>query len=155
MVEYEASGLFYEEFEEGRSWRTAARTVGESDVSAFSALTGDYTYLHTDARGAAQTPFGERVAHGLLGLSFLIGLVTRLGVIEGTVEAFLGLEWRFRGPIRFGDTIHGEVAVKSRRVSSKGQGLVTLALRLLNQRDETIHEGDVTIMVARREKGGG
>ncbi len=152
-MERVTTGLFYEEFEEGRSWRTAARTVGESDVNAFSALTGDYTYLHTDAEGAAQTPFGQRVAHGLLGLSFLMGLVTRLGIIEGTVEAFLGLEWRFRGPILFGDTISGEVVVKSRRVSSKGKGLVTLALRLLNQRREVIHEGDVTIMVERKEKG--
>ena len=64
----------------------------------------------------------------------------------------MGLEWRFRGPIRFGDTIAGEVVVKSRRISSKGQGLVTLALKLLNQRDELIHEGDVTIMVERKEK---
>ncbi len=151
-MEYEATGLFYEDFAEGRAWRTAARTIGESDVNAFSALTGDYTYLHTDAEAAAETPFGERVAHGLLGLSFLMGLVTRLGIIEGTVEAFLGLEWRFRGPIRLGDTICGEVAVKSRRVSSKGQGLVTFAMRLLNQKNETIHEGDVTIMVERRGK---
>lgn len=153
-MEHVRTGLFYEEFEEGRSWRTAARTIGESDVGAFSALTGDYTYLHTDAEGAAQTQFGQRVAHGLLGLSFLMGLVTRLGIIEGTVEAFLGLEWRFRGPILFGDTIAGEVVVKSRRVSSKGKGLVTLALRLLNQRREVIHEGDVTIMVERKEAGG-
>ncbi len=151
-MEYRATGLFYEEFEEGRSWKTAARTIGESDVNAFSALTGDYTYLHTDAEAAAKTPFGQRVAHGLLGLSFLIGLVTRLGIIEGTVEAFLGLEWCFRGPILFGDTIYGEVAVKSRRISSKEQGLVTLALRLVNQRKEIIHEGDVTIMVERKDK---
>ena len=151
-MKYEATGLFYEEFEVGRSWKTAGRTIGESDVNAFSALTGDSTYLHTDAEAAAKTPFGERVGHGLLGLSFLMGLVTRLGIIEGTVEAFLGLAWRFRGPIRFGDTIAGEVVVKSRRISSKGQGLVTFSLTLLNQRDERIHEGDVTIMVERREK---
>ena len=151
-MEYEATGLFFEEFEEGRAWKTAARTIGESDVNAFSALTGDYTYLHTDAEAAAETPFGERVAHGLLGLSFLMGLVTRLGIIEGTVEAFLGLQWRFRGPIRFGDTISGEVVVKSKRISSKGQGIVTLSLTLLNQSDELIHEGNVTIMVERREK---
>ena len=83
-MEYEATGLFYEEFEVGRAWKTAARTIGESDVNAFSALTGDYTYLHTDAEAAARTPFGERVGHGLLGLSFLMGLVTRLGIVEGT-----------------------------------------------------------------------
>ena len=82
----------------GRAWKTAARTIGESDVNAFSALTGDYTYLHTDAEAAAKTPFGERVGHGLLGLSFLMGLVTRLGIVEGTVEAFLGVEWRFPRP---------------------------------------------------------
>ena len=71
--------------------KTAARTIGESDVNAFSALTGDYTYLHTDAEAAAKTPFGERVGHGLLGLSFLMGLVTRLGDYRGDGRGVFGL----------------------------------------------------------------
>ncbi len=150
-MDYQPTGLYFEEFEVGRIWRTAARTIGEADVSAFAGLTGDHTYLHTDAETASRTPFGGRIAHGLLCLSCLSGLVTRLGIMEGTVEAFMGLEFRFRKPIMFGDTVHGEVEVKGKRISSKGMGLVTLALRLKNQKDETTQEGDFTLMIARRE----
>lgn len=150
-MEYQPTGLYFEEFEVGRSWRTAARTIGESDVAAFSGLSGDYTFLHTDAEMATRTPFGGRIVHGLLGLSCLSGLVTRLGILEGTVEAFMGLEFSFRKAIMFGDTVYGEVEVKSKRISSGGMGLVTLALKLKNQKDETTQEGDFTLMIARRE----
>ena len=102
-------GLYYEDFAEGRSWTTPSRALGEAEVMAFAELSGDRTYLHTDAEAAARGPFGERVAHGLLGLSVLSGLMINLGIVEGTVEAFLGLAWRFTGPIRFGDQVRGEI----------------------------------------------
>jgi len=147
------TGLHYEDFEPGRAWRTAGRTVGEAEVAAFAGLSGDYTYLHTDAEAAARSPFGGRIAHGLLGLAVLSGLMTRLGILEGTVEAFLGLEWRFRGAVRIGDTVRGEIEVKERRLSRKGQGLVTLALQMRNQKDEVVQEGEFILMVAKRGEG--
>lgn len=150
-MDYTPTGLYFEEFEIGQTWRTAARTIGEADVSAFSGLTGDYTYLHTDQETAVRTPFGGRIAHGLLGLSYLSGLVTRLGILEGTVEAFMGLKFGFRKAIMFGDTIHGEIEVKEKRISSKGQGLLTLAMRLKNQKDELVQEGEFVLMMALRE----
>ncbi|MBT3351111.1 MAG: dehydratase [Nitrospinaceae bacterium] len=146
-MEFEPTGLGYDDFEVGRTWCTAARTVGEADVTAFAGLTGDYTYLHTDAQSAAKTPFGGRIAHGLLGLSYLSGLVSRLGILEGTVEAFMGLEMKFRGAIMFDDTVHAEVEVREKRISSKGQGLVTLGMTLKNQRDETVQEGQFVLMM--------
>ena len=147
-------GLYYEDFAEGRAWTTPARALGEAEVMAFSDLSGDRTYLHTDAEAAARGPFGERIAHGLLGLSVLSGLMINLGILEGTAEAFLGLDWRFTGPIRFGDQVRGEIAVKGRRLSRKGQGLVTFALKMKNQKDETVQEGEFTLMVRRKEKTG-
>ncbi len=150
-MDYQLTGLYFEQFKVGRTWRTAARTIGEADVSAFAGLTGDYTCLHTDGETASRSPFGGRIAHGLLGLSCLSGLVTRLGIIEGTVEAFMGLDFRFRKAIMFGDTIHGEVEVKEKRISSKGQGLVTLSLKLKNQKDETAQEGDFVLIIAQKE----
>ncbi len=147
---YEPTGLHYEDFEVGRSWRTAARTIGEADVTAFAGLTGDYTYLHTDAESASDSPFGARIAHGLLGLSYLSGLVARMGILEGTVEAFMGLEMKFRKAIMFDDTVHAEVEVRDKRVTSKGQGLVTLGLTLKNQRDEPVQEGEFVLMMAQK-----
>jgi acyl dehydratase len=143
-------GLFYEDLDEGRAWTTAARALGEAEVRAFADLSGDHTWLHTDAEAAARGPFGERIAHGLLGLSVLSGLMMEMGFLAGTVEAFLGLDWRFAGPIRFGDRVRGEVAVRSKRLSRKGQGIVTFGLKLVNQKDELVQEGEFTLMVRRR-----
>jgi len=144
-------GLFYEDLTEGRAWVTPERALGEAEVMAFAELSGDRTHLHTDAEAAARGPFGERIAHGLLGLSALSGLMMGMGFLEGTVEAFLGLAWRFTGPIRFGDRVRGEIAVKAKRLSRKGQGLVTFGLKMKNQRDEVVQEGEFTLMVRRRE----
>ena len=143
-------GLFYEDLTEGRAWVTPERALGEAEVMAFADLSGDHTYLHTDPEAAARGPFGERIAHGLLGLSALSGLMMEMDFLKGTVEAFLGLAWRFTGPIRFEDRVRGEIAVQSRRLSRKGQGIVTFDLKLKNQKDETVQEGEFTLMVRRR-----
>jgi acyl dehydratase len=62
---YRLRGLAYEEWEEGRDYVTAARTVTEADVSTFAGLSGDFNPLHTDETFAATTPFGKRIAHGM------------------------------------------------------------------------------------------
>ena len=53
--------------------------VGRSDVVQFAGLSGDYNQLHTDAEFAKGTPYGQRIAHGLLGLSIASGLAARAG----------------------------------------------------------------------------
>ncbi|MCJ7537760.1 MAG: hypothetical protein MUO57_19720, partial [Anaerolineales bacterium] len=60
------TSLYFEEFEVGQSISTVGRTVTEADIVAFAALSNDWTRIHTDAVYAAQHPFGQRVAHGLL-----------------------------------------------------------------------------------------
>ena len=59
-------GYYFEEFEIGFAAESASRTITETDVMLFAGLSGDYNQLHTDAEFAKGTPFGERVAHGLL-----------------------------------------------------------------------------------------
>ena len=93
-------GLYFEEFSVGDSIRSSSRTITETDIVNFAGLTGDWNQLHTDAEFAAQTPYKARIAHGALGLSIATGLVTRLGVVEGTAIAFRGIEeWKFSRPI--------------------------------------------------------
>lgn len=141
-------GQYFEEFEIGDAVETVGRTITETDIVLFAGLSGDYTQLHTDAEYAKETLFGERVAHGLLGLSVASGLATRLGFIEGTVEAFTGLEWRFRGPVKIGDTIHAQFRVqKKKEMRRLGGGFVTMAVTVLNQRDETVQKGTWTFLV--------
>jgi len=141
-------GRYFEEFEIGYTVETAGRTVTESDVMRFAALSGDYHQLHTDAEYASDTRFGERIAHGLLGLSIVSGLSSRLGFGDGTVEAFTSLEWKFRGPIRFGDTIRARFEVKRKKEMARlGGGFVVLDVVVLNQEDEVVQKGAWTLLV--------
>jgi len=141
-------GRYFEEFEVGDQVETAARTITETDIVLFAGLSGDYNQLHTDAEFAKGTIFGERVAHGLLGLTVASGLTGRLGFIEGTAQAFTGLEWKFRGPIKIGDTIRVQARVRKKKaMSSLGGGFVTFDVAILNQRDETVQKGAWTVLI--------
>ena len=82
------AGLYFEEFSVGQSVTTLGRTLSEDAIFSFAGLTGDYNQIHTDAEFAKSSPFGQRVAHGLLGLSIASGLAMRTGILEGTVIAF-------------------------------------------------------------------
>ena len=144
--------LFFEDFKEGQTWKTNLRNISESDVLSFAELTGDNTYLHTNEVLASKGPFGQRISHGLLGLSVLIGLVTQMGIVETSIEAFLGVNWSFKGPIYFNDTVNGKLKVLKSRKSKKGKGLVTFKVSLLNNLDTVLQEGDVTFMIKLKEK---
>ena len=97
-------GLYFDEFEQGQVVTSPGRTITEADVVAFAALSGDYNQLHTDAEFARATPYGQRIAHGLLGLAAASGLAARAGFIEGTTQAFVGLTCRTKAPVFIGDT---------------------------------------------------
>jgi acyl dehydratase len=135
-------GRYFEEIEVGERFESPARTVTETDVTMFAGLSGDYNQLHTDTEFAKGTRFGERIAHGLLVLSIASGLVTRLGFIEGTVQAFMGLDWKFRGPVLIGDTVRVRVEVRRKRAMPRlGGGFIFLDVVVLNQRDEQVQKG--------------
>ena len=142
-------GLYFEEFQVGDEIESVGRTITEADIVAFAALSGDWTQIHTDAEYARRTQFGERIAHGLLGLSIASGLAVRLGFIEDTVIAFMKLgNWQFRAPIRIGDTIRVRATVQETKPMRRlGGGYVTFKVAILNQRDETVQRGTWTMLV--------
>jgi acyl dehydratase len=147
------SGLYFSEFSVGQELETPARTMTESDIVQFAGLSGDYNPLHTNAEFAKGTPYGERIAHGLLGLSMASGLAARAGFIEGTAQAFIGVDWKFKAPILIGDTIRLHVTVKRKRaVPSMGGGMVVFSLEVLNQDDETTQEGEWTLLIREKEE---
>lgn len=145
-------GLFFEDIELNVPVETMARTITEADIVLFAGLTGDYNPIHTDAVFAAQQPFGERIAHGLLIVSIVSGLAYRLGLLEGTADALTGIEWKFRGPVKIGDTIRARLmASKKRALPGHSGGLVTFDVTVLNQRDEEVQKGSWTVVVRGRE----
>lgn len=151
----ESRGLYFEDFEDGMALETRARTVSETDIVNFAGLSGDFNPMHTDAVYAEETQFGQRVAHGLLGLSIASGLAYQLGFLEGTVIAFTALDWKFRAPVFIGDTIHAAVKVSKRRpMKAAGGGFVTFDIEVRNQRDEVTQKGSWTVLVASRPGAG-
>jgi acyl dehydratase len=84
----ENRGRYFEEFAVGQTYTSVGRTITEHDVMTFAGLSGDYNQIHTDAEFAKLTPYGQRIAHGLLGLAIASGLAMRTGILEGTVLAF-------------------------------------------------------------------
>lgn len=142
-------GYYFEEFTVGQRITTAARTVTEGDVVTFAGLSGDFNQIHTDAEFSKNTPFKQRVAHGLLCLSIASGLAMRTGVLEGTVLAFREINtWKFSSPVFLGDTIHVELEIlETKALPRLGGGSVVIELSVKNQRGETPMKGTWTVLV--------
>jgi len=143
-------GMYFEEFEVGQRVVSAGRTVTESDIVNFAGLSGDYNQIHTDAAFSQNSPFGQRVAHGLLGLSIASGLAVQTGVMEGTVIAFREINnWKFIKPIFIGDTIHVVMEIlETRPLRRIGGGAIVIELDVKNQNDDTVMKGTWTVLIA-------
>jgi 3-hydroxybutyryl-CoA dehydratase len=118
------------------SFVSRARTVTEADVVAFAALTGDWHPQHSDAVWAAESAFGERIAHGMLIVSLAVGLVDfdpqRVVALRRIREVV------FKRPVRLGDTIHVEGSEGDRRPVGDDTFLVAWNWRIVNQDDELV-----------------
>src|SRR5215207_8216934 len=108
-------GLYYEDVVDGHKMMTRGRTITEADIVQFAGLTGDYNPMHTDAEYMKQSAFGQRIAHGMLTLSYAVGQIYQLGWMERTVLAFRGLEMKFSLTVFIGDTIHVQLTVKEKK----------------------------------------
>jgi acyl dehydratase len=152
MSEYKPRGLYFEEFEVGQQFYSASRTVTESDIVSFAGISGDFNQIHTDSQFAGNTPYGQRIAHGLLVTSIASGLIAQSGLIEGTVLAFREISnWKFAKPTFIGDTVHVEVAVKNTKALRRlGGGAVEIAVSVLNQNDEVVMKGLWTVLILSR-----
>ena len=130
------------ELEPGAAFKTRARTITESDLVSFAALTGDWHPQHADADWAAASRFGSRVAHGMLVISYAVGLI---GFDPERVVALRGLDGIvFKRPVAIGDTIHVEGAVDGLRPLDDENALLDMSWRILNQRGATVARAKVT-----------
>ncbi|MDH3944448.1 MAG: MaoC/PaaZ C-terminal domain-containing protein [Anaerolineae bacterium] len=142
-------GMYFEEFEVGQKILTVGRTVTETDVVNFAGVSADFNEAHTNSEYGKATPFGQRVAHGLLGLSIASGLAWQTGILEGTIFAFRQIDgWKFVKPVLIGDTIHVEMEVVSTKAIPRlGGGSVMIELDVQNQNGETVMKGEWTTLI--------
>lgn len=145
----------FDELEIGESLLTARRTITEADVVNFANLSGDHFYAHVDKIGAAESFFGERVAHGYFVVSAAAGLFVDPGV--GPVIANYGMEnLRFIEPVKIGDTL--QVRLTCKRKTAKPQksaedrpvGVVEWAVEVLNQHKQSVALYSILTLVARK-----
>jgi acyl dehydratase len=149
---------YFEDFQVGDRIISPARTITESDIGLFAALTGDWHAVHTDAEYAKHTMFGERVAHGLLVLAIGSGLMFQAGergVPRSTIALYGVEKSRFVAPTKIGDTIHVEAEVVQASVIDECRGLIAFAHRVLNQRGEEVLTYISKLVVGRRSSAPG
>jgi len=131
--------LYFEDFTAGVEHVTRGRTITESDIMNFAGLSGDFIELHTNEEYARRSPFGRRIAHGMLTLSVSVGLMTRMNLITDTVVAFYGIDkLRFVKPVFIGDTIHVRKKVVDAMAKGGEAGVVTFDTTVLNQNQEPV-----------------
>ena len=145
-------GMYFEEFEVGQEIQTSARTITETDIVNFAGLSGDFNFIHTNAEAAKATPFGARVAHGMLVASIATGLAVQQGFIDGTTLAFRELSWRFTKPVFIGDTVQVQVNISETKPMARlGGGLVTFDAKVINQNGEVVHKGEWKMLIKSKE----
>ncbi|HOB06169.1 MAG TPA: MaoC/PaaZ C-terminal domain-containing protein [Propionibacteriaceae bacterium] len=83
-----------------------SKTVSESDVYLFAGITGDLSRNHVDEAYMATTPYGGRIAHGMLVLSYASNTSTMIQTIAQRDCVSYGYDRvRFTAAVRIGDTI--------------------------------------------------
>ena len=144
-------GMYFEDFEAGLEIHSGARTITETDIVNFAGLSGDFNFIHIDAEASKETPFGQRVAHGMLVASIATGLAVQQGFIDGTTLAFRELSWKFTKPVLIGDTIRLQVKViETKAMPRMGGGLVTFEARVVNQHEDVVHKGEWRMLIKSR-----
>ena len=148
------AGLYFEEFTVGQSVKTIGRTISEDAIFSFAGLTGEFNQIHTDAAFASKTQFGQRIAHGLLGMSISVGLIMQTGMLEGTVLAFREIQdWRFVKPFFIGDTVHAVLTIAETKALPRiGGGPLIASVEARNQNDEVCLQGTLNLLVLSKPK---
>ena len=138
----------FEDFQVGEVFRSYARTITESDLVTFTNFAGLKLPLFIDEEFArTQTPYGGRIAPGLLTASIAAGMME--SVLGPYTLAALGLDkFRFSVPVRPGDTLRAEITVDAKRDTSDGErGVLSITTRVTNQKAELALQFQTTLLM--------
>lgn len=120
---------------------STAKTVTEADIILFSGVSTDVNPVHIDEAFAATTPFGGRIAHGMLSASFISAVLANKLPGPGTI--YLGQTLRFKAPVKPGDTVTATVTVKEVIAAKKRIILDTVC----TVNGKVVIEGEATTML--------
>jgi acyl dehydratase len=86
-----------------------SREVSALDIQRFTEISGDRNPLHYDEDAARASRFGEIIVQGGVTSAILNAVVAE--DLPGPGSVFLEVQWRFKAPVRPGDTITGRVEI--------------------------------------------
>jgi acyl dehydratase len=141
------NGVFGSGFDQlavGDEFETGSRVIYEADLSAFSDLTGDHHPLHTDPEWAAQSPFGSRIAHGMMLLSYSVGLAP---IDPDRVVALRGFDRVvFKRPVHLGDSIALRGRIQELKEVDGENGLARMLWTVVNDDGKTVLRANAEIL---------
>lgn len=119
-----------------------SKTITDEDIFAFAEVTGDHNPVHLNDEYAAKTRFGGRIAHGMLSASLISAVLANK--LPGAGSVYLSQTLKFVKPVFPDDTVTARVTVTEIR---DDKPIVKLETVCLNQRDETVLQGEATVLV--------
>jgi 3-hydroxybutyryl-CoA dehydratase len=136
-------GLYFDELSLGQT-AEVSHVVGAADIEAFAAVSGDHNPVHMDEAFAKSTPFGGRIAHGMLSAAYISAVLGN--DLPGPGAIYLSQSLRFRRPVKIGDPVTARVTVKA---LDEAKGHATFETVCLVG-GKTVVDGEALIMVPRR-----
>ncbi len=130
---------YLDELQPGMTAETA-KTITEADILMYAAVSTDTNPVHIDAEAAAKTPFGQRIAHGMLSAGLISAVLGTKLPGPGTI--YLGQTMRFRAPVKIGDTVTAKVEVTAVDMAKKRATLKTECFVAGN----VVIEGEAVVM---------
>ena len=112
----------------------------------FVAVSGDTNPVHIDEEYARTTPFGQRIAHGLL----TAGLIsTVLGTkLPGPGAIYVSQSLRFLAPVAIGDTVTASATLTE---YDRDRGKMTLETACFNQSNLQVLTGEAVVLIVPAE----
>lgn len=139
------NGYDIEDMAIGMSAETT-KTITDADIVLFAGVSTDFNAVHMDEEYARTTPFGGRIAHGMLSASLLSSVLGNQ--LPGPGVVYLSQSLRFRAPVRPGDTVHARVTVKE-VVAEKCRVMLDTVCTVL---DKVVIDGEAMVMTTSRRK---
>jgi 3-hydroxybutyryl-CoA dehydratase len=120
-----------------------AFAVGEADITAFAAVSGDNNPVHLDEAFAQGTPFKGRIAHGMLSAAYISAVLGN--DLPGPGSIYLSQSLRFKRPVRIGDTVTVRVSVAEIEPRTAKVTLSTVC----QVNGKTVLDGEAGVLVPR------
>jgi len=142
---------YFEDYEIGQKFVSQARTVTETDVVNYCAISGNWHPLHADAEYVKSTMYGQRIVQGALVYTIALGLTLPMPEVMGQTVANYGTDsLRFPKPIFINDTIHVDVVIED-KIEHRLGGMVCMRFDVINQHGDLCSVFKVRAIMALRE----